>query len=208
MLTNDDDRVDDSVQEQPIEKLEAQARQAAGGQMMSWESDVLSTDEREQFWQRVMDFENAPLVSDFQRLTDTGMQLPAPDTMNDEQLTAKLWEVIHGLASMRVFLSQTDHLSDRQLYTELWQRVLREENPVLPDDPVGAWHVDLLGGCSEDDIFVHMKYYADERYRQQWLADSPDYVMPAHEDPPFHRDCRLPQAYDEVPSDDGDDRPI
>ena len=124
MLMNDDDRVDDSVEEQLIEKLKAQARQAPGGQMMSWESDVLSTDEREQFWQRVMDFENTPLVSDFQRLTDTGMQLPAPDTMNDEQLTAKLWEVIHGLASMGIFLSKTDHLSDRQLYTELSQRVL------------------------------------------------------------------------------------
>ena len=60
MSTNDDDRVDDSVQEQRIEKLEAQARQAAGGQMMSWESDVLPTDEREQCWQRVMHFENAP----------------------------------------------------------------------------------------------------------------------------------------------------
>jgi len=48
-----------------------------------------------------MDFENAPLVSDFQRLTNARMQLPEPDTMNDEQLTAKLWKVIHGLASMR-----------------------------------------------------------------------------------------------------------
>ena len=120
--------------------------------------------------------------------------------MNDEQLTAALWEVIHGLASMRVFLSQTDHLSDRQLYTELWQRVLREENPVLPDDPVGAWHVDLLGGCSEDDIFVHMKYYADERYRQQWLADFPDYVMPAHEDPPHDGDRYLPNPYEAQPA--------
>jgi hypothetical protein len=154
MSTNDDDRVDDSVQEQRIEKLKTQARQAAGGQMMSWESGALSTDEREQFWQRVMDFENAPLASDFQRLTDAGMQLPEPDTMNDEQLTSKMWEVIHGLASIRVFLTNTDHLSDRELYTELWQRVLRAENPFLPDDPVGAWHLDLLGGCSEEDIFL------------------------------------------------------
>jgi hypothetical protein len=85
MSTNDDDRVDDSVQEQRIEKLKAQARQAAGGQMRSWESDGLSTDEREQFWQRVMDFEHVPLVSDFQRLTDAGIQLPEAGTMNDEE---------------------------------------------------------------------------------------------------------------------------
>jgi hypothetical protein len=42
----------------------------------------------------------------------------------------------------------------------------------------------------------YLKYYADERCRQQWLVDYPDYVMPAHEDPPFDRDSLLPQAHE------------
>jgi hypothetical protein len=50
-----------------------------------------------------------------------------------------------------VFIGQTDHLSARELYTWLWCDVLRDEVPKLPDDPGAAWHMDVLGGCSDAD---------------------------------------------------------
>jgi hypothetical protein len=202
MSTNHDDRIDATDQAERIEHLKERARQAAGGQMVSWEADALPADQREQFWRHVVDFESAPLMTDFQRLSDAGLELPDPDALNDEQVTAKLWEVIHGLARIRVFLTDTDHLSDRELYEVLWRRVLREENPLIPDDPDSAWHAGLVGSGDETDTDLYLKYYADERDRQYWLADFPDYVMPPHEDPPFQRDCLLPQPYDAPPSDD------
>ena len=117
--------------------------------------------------------------------------------MVDKQLTAKLWEMVGVLARMRVFLSQTDHLSDRELYAHLFHDVLREEVPALPDDDGGAWHVDLLGGWSEEDTLLFLKYDADDEWRLDWLAQFPDVVMPAHEDPPYARDRHLPNPYDE-----------
>ena len=200
MSTNHDDRPDGSDQTECIEKLREQARQAAGGQMIAWESDELPAEQRKQFWRRVMDFENAPMMTDFERLADAGVELPDPGTVNDEQVTAKLWEVIHGLAAIRTFLRETDHLSDSELYEVLWRRVLREANPIIADDDDSVWHVGLLGSGDETDTHLYLKYYADERERQQWLVDFPDDVMPAHEDPPFNRDCLLPQPDDALPS--------
>ncbi len=190
-----------AAQESRIEALKDGARQSAGGMMRSWESDELSDDQREDFWRRVVDYENAPLVTDAQRLHDAGIDLPDPDAMDDSQLTAKLWQVIDALASMRVFITSTDHLSDRELYDRLWRHSLREEQPLVPGS---TDHVDLVSTGSEDDIHAWMRYYADEDTRRDWLEDFPDYNMPAHEDPPFHRDTLLPQAYDEQPS-DGED---
>jgi hypothetical protein len=193
MSTTHDDPHDDAVREERINDLKRQVERIAGGKMITSESDSLSTAQREQFWRQVLDFESAPSTTDFQRLLDAGVELPDPDAIDDERLTSKMWEVIGALAQMRVFISQTDHLSDRELYGLFWHSLLRTEIPVLPDDPRSAWHVDVLGGWSESDIDLYMRYYADEESRQQWLADFPDYEMPPHEDPPYDRDCHLPQ---------------
>ena len=185
-----DDR--DHDHEQRILELKEQAKQAGGGAMLAWESEELSLRQREDYWQRIVDIESAPLTTTFQQLLDAGVELPEPDAIDDEQINAKLWEVIGALARMNVFLSSTDHLSDRELYATLWRDTLRDEIQLLPYDPSVAQHLDVLGGCSEEDIYLDMKYYADEATRRYWLEDFPDYDMPAHEDPPFDRDRQLP----------------
>jgi hypothetical protein len=153
---------------------------------------LLSGDQREEFWRRVMECENnQATTTHLQQLIEAGLELPQPEELDDEPLRSKLWEVIGALIQMRVFVESTDHLNDRELYALLWHDVLREETPVDPADSDSAWHVDLLGSGSEVDTNLYLKYYADEEWRRQWLAEFPDYEMPAHENPPYDRDRRI-----------------
>src|SRR4029453_14884847 len=63
-----------------IDPLKQRAKELAAGEMRSWESDALSANEIERFWQRVAAFETAPLTTDFQRLWDDGFELPEPES--------------------------------------------------------------------------------------------------------------------------------
>ena len=184
---------DDVEREKKIAELKRQAEELAGGKMVEGEMDETPPEVAEQFLEQVVAYEKAPWTTNFKQLKESGMELPAPETLNDEQITKKLWEVIRGLALLRVFLDETDHLSDRELYTELWSDMLREEVKAIPPDPDGAYHLSPLGGCSEEDMQLQMKYYADENWRRQWQRDFPDFVMPEHKHPPYDRDRFLPQ---------------
>jgi len=121
------------------------------------------------------------------------VSLPPPDSLKDEEVTAKLWEIIQKLALLHVFISQTDHLSDRELYTHLWTESLREETKALPLAANSAHHIQLLGSCSEEDMQLYLKYYADDDFRRQWHKDWPKDPIPRHEDPPYDRDRLLPK---------------
>jgi len=134
--------------------------------------------------------EERPLT---QSLRELGIGLPRPEVLNEAEVSAKLWEVIHGLARLGVFLHSTDHLSDRELYTELWEEILPEPTVILPDDPDFAQHIDLVSSGSPEDLHLYLKHYAGEEVRQDWMKNYPEDDVPEHEDPPYDRDRHLPQ---------------
>jgi hypothetical protein len=105
-------------------------------------------------------------------------------------VTAALHRLIDKLATMRVYLSSTDHLSDRDLYELLWGDVLHEQTKIMPD---ADCHLDILGGCSEQDLQLRLRYYADDRERADWAEHWPEDVIPPKEKPPFDRDRLLPK---------------
>lgn len=185
---------DDIDQQIRINELRESAREAAGGEMTEWVDSDAPPGIEEQFWRGVHEYESAPLTSCFHQLLERGIDLPSPEQLDDESLTSKLWQVIEGLAKLQTFLERTDHLSDRELYALLWEDLLREAKPDFPPDSGWRHSIDILGGCSEEDMYLDRKYYADEEQRAQWAKDWPEDEMPDHVDPPYDRDSRLPKA--------------
>jgi hypothetical protein len=186
-----DDRVSD--QHERIERLKAQAA-AIDERMVVYESDSLTPDVREQFWRNVVELETAETTDLVKELTAIGVPLPEPDGLDDDALHAALWNTIHALARLGVFLDQTDHLNDRELYTHLLRDQLPQEMPELDMDG-SWWHIDILGGGSCEDVSLYLKYYADEATRERWRNDFPDDVVPDHEQPPYERDRHLPRLW-------------
>lgn len=188
--------IDDEEDKTNDEGQNGKTRLDDRAETLVWESEECPPEEAAQFWLSVAAYEQAPLTTHFQQLEEAGIELPAPESLDDRALTAKLWEVFEALARLRVFLSQTDHLDDRALYTLFWHDLLREAVKDRPLDDSSTWHIDLLGSGSEEDTFLYLKYYADAATRRQWAANFPDDEMPEHEEPPLDRDRRLPQADD------------
>jgi hypothetical protein len=183
---------EDAVRQEHIQDLQRRAEEFVSGELEFFESEEMSDELREEFWERVVAFKETEWITSFELLVQGGMDLPAPEELDDSQLTDKLWEVIRGLAMLRMFLYNTDHLSDRELYEELWHEVLREESPAMPGNENSACHIDLVGSGSEEDNELYLRYYADEEDRQLWAIDWPDDTIPVHERPPFDRDRHLP----------------
>jgi hypothetical protein len=196
MPTSDDDNYRGNGKARRDELEPEGSSEADKVEMFESESEECPPELSAQFWLSVAAYEQAPSTTHFQLLEEAGIELSAPESLDDQRLTAKLWEVIEALARLRVFLSQTDHLSDRELYTLLWRELLREPVKDMPLDNFSTWHTDLLGSGSEEDIYLYLKYYADDATRHQWSTDFPDDKMPDQEEPLFNRDHHLPQAND------------
>ena len=183
----------DEDREKRIEKLKRRAEELAGGEMKTGEIEPPPPEIEEEFWKQVVEYEEAHWTTHFKQLERAGVSMPAPETLNDQEVTAKLWEVINKLAQMRIFLEDTDHLSDRELYTTLWSDDLREETKDVVLDQDSACHYQLLSGGSDEEMQLYLKYYADEKEREHWREEYPDFPMPDPEDPPYDRDRLLPQ---------------
>ena len=176
-----------------VEKLRREIEEVAGGEMFSGKSAGCDPKIEESFLEHVLALETHGFVCPWDTLIKDGFDLPPPDQLDDAALTAKLWELIRELGQRRLFLHCTDHLRDRELYTWLVTDALREELMGF-GLPFGNCHLDVLGGCSEEDLVLSMRYYSNDEERDRWAKDFPDFQMPPKENPPYSRDQLLPKS--------------
>jgi hypothetical protein len=182
---------DEPSQEERINKLRAELEKL-GGNTSTLES--MPADMEEEFLRHVLEYETAEQISLLRLLENAGVEVLAPETLDDDALKIKLKDLIDRMASVGAYVLHTNHLSDRDLYDYLYHDALREETVLFPENPSYAYMIDLTGSGGEDDNQTYLKYYADEEYRRQWAHDWPGDPMPEHEEPPFDRDRFLPQS--------------
>jgi hypothetical protein len=174
-----------------INKLKQQLEEISGGEVTFGSASDCDPDVEEAFLEHVLAFESEEGVRPFDVLKREGFDLTPPQELTDDILEGKLLELIDALARYRLYLERTDHLSSRELYSWLWNDVLREEYTGLGVLD-GDWHVDVLGGCSEEDLILSMRFYSTPLERARWAKEFPDFPMPPMEKPPYDRDRHLP----------------
>jgi hypothetical protein len=178
-----------------IEELKQKIREATGQNSMFRTTFECPSEVEEAFLERVLAFETSPsrVLSDL--LADAGVSLPPPDELKDKQLTAKLWEVINTLLLQRIVVSNSDHLTDRELYELLWKETLREEFVICPPELGYTIHLDMTETGGEDNgMSIYLKYYASEKDRQMWAAANSSQPLPDHVEPLARRDHLIPDC--------------
>lgn len=149
------------------------------------------------FWEHVLAFESAEESTITERLeNEVGFVPPDPKALiSASEIHSALWNLIKALSSIRVFVFNTDHLCDADLYRLLVYGALPEASFVPP--PGSQWNsrIDACEFGTRDDPegnLTWLRYYADEDMRSMW-----DGEVPPRDNPPYDRDRFLPTPAEE-----------
>ncbi|HYI11765.1 MAG TPA: hypothetical protein VEK57_22090 [Thermoanaerobaculia bacterium] len=166
-----------------IEKKETESRLQTLGLVGGTDFDAAMS-MRDSFMRHIAALEEEPTETIREQMAARGLEV-----------AGDLWSFIRQLAELGIVIERTDHLDDEALFSFLLGYL--DEYVDLPMDPAMTMHIDVLGGCSPEDIELNLRYYADEEEREWWRSDFPkDELPPQHEQPPFDRDRLLPTAED------------
>lgn len=114
-----------------------------------------------------------------------GIDIPPAPPDDAAALRGKLWELIEGMYEVGIVVESIDHLSDAQLYRYLVDDALLVE--IMISEVGGTWHISPIGGCSDEDNEIYLRYYADDDDRERWHREFGD-PLPPKENPPYDRD--------------------
>ena len=149
----------------------------------------LPTPRENEFLASMLAWERAPVLP-ISQWFEPELQLPHPDSLDDEQLHDLLWKTIQRLYDKRVVLDFTDHLTDRQLYCLVYRDILPSSEKKV-DLPKNFLHWHCLDDKDEPDTWL--RFYATEHERQDW-AEQTSLDLPPSETPPYPRKMpRRPQ---------------
>src|SRR5262245_36472698 len=114
-----------------IKQLKQKIREVTGHPKVFASHDA-SLKDKQAILERVFEFDTSSKRTLMDLLAESGLELPRPNKLSERDVKGKLWEVIHALLTRYVVLGNTDHLTDRELYTLLWNETLRKEYVICP----------------------------------------------------------------------------
>lgn len=143
----------------------------------------LPTPVENEYLASMLAWERAPVVP-IAEWFEPRLSLPRPETLDDDELHAALWNTIQSLYDKRIVLDFTDHLCDRALYCVILRDILPSPEKKI-DQPHNFLHWDCCNAGSDPDLWL--RYYASLEDREMWAGEM-DSDLPPHEDPPFPRE--------------------
>ncbi|HTQ12221.1 MAG TPA: hypothetical protein VMI31_19310 [Fimbriimonadaceae bacterium] len=129
----------------------------------------------------------SPSTTIYAEMDRRGWFPASPEALNDEDLPAALERLVLDLSWLHVYLHATDHLPDRELYSQIFEHVHQNDTDLWPDDPGSAISISFISHGTDEELQIFLRYYADETEREWWKEHYPGLNMPIAELPPYPR---------------------
>lgn len=135
-----------------------------------------------EFLTAILAWEKAPVLP-IREWFSPPLSPPRADQLSEAELHDVLWDIIQKLASKRIFLDFTDHLSDAHLYRLVVRDILPSQEKMV-DLPTNC----LYFNCAEadNDPETWLRYYASEEERLGW-TEATGQPLPPVEVSPYPR---------------------
>ena len=102
-------------------------------------------DQDKQYWSMVYDLEHSPPTTGRAQLLEFGIvPVPPQELTLNKELHDELWTIIEALSKGGIYLINTDHLDDTNLYARLYYRILDEPCRMMPPGLECAEYIDCL----------------------------------------------------------------
>ncbi len=136
-----------------VTQLEAELKRLAEGDTSFWRSKDCPTELRKSHLEDVLSFESLTSgPSLFQGLQAKGVDLPAPEQLDETQSAEKIDEILRALARVQVFVIGFEHLSNKQAYSQFWNETLWEGCYVEKKTPGAMTVIDASHSLTRPDF--------------------------------------------------------
>ncbi len=138
------------------------------------------------FWALVRD-DHDLVETPWEALQRRGWTPTDPATIWDNELAGAIQRLVLDLSWLHVYFTETEHLTDRDLYARLYEFARYSDRTLEPGSSEGGIVVSLLDGAGGGVPDIFFRYYASPELRTAYQRLHPEEVLPELEPAPYPR---------------------